>query len=28
MLSDYETLFGSYPDIDKVKPYLLKEYTI
>ena len=25
MLSDYETLFGTYPDIDKIKPYLLKE---
>ena len=25
MLADYETLFGQYPDIDKVKPYLLKE---
>jgi hypothetical protein len=28
MLSDYETLFGAYPDIDKVKPYLLKEFTV
>ena len=26
LVNDYETLFGEYPDMAKVKPYLLKEW--
>lgn len=27
LVNDYETLFGRYPDMAKVRPYLLKEWT-
>ena len=26
LVNDYETLFGDYPDLEKVKPYLLAEW--
>ena len=26
LVNDYETLFGDYPDLEKVKPYLLSEW--